>query len=123
MPVPSWLTRWFERAPPLAACLAVDFDAVEVRVRVLRDMEPGWNQTFRWSDVRRVCFKDEGLASSDMLLFQLTDPNSIVQVPVEAANAQKLVEELLARGLFQEEAWRRAMGDTSGGMHCWPPHV
>jgi hypothetical protein len=27
---------------------------------------------------------------------------------------------LCDKGLFPEAVWRKAVGDTSGGKHCWP---
>jgi hypothetical protein len=51
--------------------LSVEFDDLQIRVRVLADLEPSWNQTFDWSNIRRVCFKDGGMLSSDIIYVSL----------------------------------------------------
>jgi hypothetical protein len=55
----SWfLARGHRRLDEL---LAVEYDDLEIRVLVLSQLEPGWNQTFRWVDIKRVCFEDGGM--------------------------------------------------------------
>ncbi|HUR41964.1 MAG TPA: hypothetical protein VM240_12445 [Verrucomicrobiae bacterium] len=117
------LKQWWKsrQGRPLQELLAVDFDDKEIRVRVLADLEAEWNQTFLWSDITRVCFKDGGILSSDIVYVTLRDCEKVAQVPTEAKDGHKFFGELCERGLFPEEIWRKAAGDTSGGMHCWPP--
>ncbi len=105
----------------LEELLVVEYDDVEVRVRVLSELEPGWNQTFRWADIKRVCFKDEGLWQSDTVYVSLGDREKPAVVPTEARGGHVFFGALCERGLFPEHVWRKATGDTSGGMHCWPP--
>ena len=101
--------------------LSVEFDDLQIRVRVLADLEPSWNQTFDWLNIRRVCFKDGGMLSSDIIYVSLKDPDKVMAVLTEARGGAAFLSALCDRGLFPEAVWRKAMGDTSGGMHCWPP--
>ncbi|WP_395007240.1 hypothetical protein [Undibacterium sp.] len=114
---------WKSRQPKrLEELLEVEFDALEVRIRVLSaEMDPGWNQTFFWDNIARVCFKDEGLWTSDSVFISLHNQESVVHVLIEAKGGSEFFGELCNRGLFPENIWRKAMGDTSGGTHCWPP--
>jgi hypothetical protein len=78
----SWLNSCSRK--PLDELLAVEFDDVEVRVRVLTDLEPEWNQTFRWTNIIRVCFADGGMLSSDAVFVSLNDRQKPAGVPTEA---------------------------------------
>jgi hypothetical protein len=116
-------TWWAARRPkPLAEQLAVTVDEQAVAVRVLGDLEPAWNQTFLWSDVRRVCVTDGGLFGSDLVRVVLREPELVVTVPLEAAGGRAFFGALCDRGLLPEAVWRAAMGETGGGAHCWPPY-
>jgi hypothetical protein len=115
----SWLAS--RRSKPLSQTLAVEFDDREVRVRVLEGLEADWNQTFEWSNIKRVCFKDGGMGFSDMIYFSLTEPDAVKAVPTEARGGTEFFGALCDKGSFPEAVWRRAMGETSGGTHCWPP--
>lgn len=105
---------------PLNEFLTVEFDDSGVRVRVLGDIDPEWNQEFSWIRIRRVCFKDGGILSSDIIYVSLVEPEKLAVIPTEANGGHKFFGELCDRGLFPEKVWRRAIGDTSGGLHCWP---
>ena len=117
------LKKWVKsrRRRPVQDLLAVEFDDKQIRVCVLADLELGWNQTFLWSDITRVCFKDGGPWSSDIVYVSLSDREKVAEVPIEARDGHKFFGELCSRGFFPENVWRKAMGDTSGGLHCWPP--
>ena len=109
------------RRKPLDELLTIEFDDDGVRVRVLEQLQPEWNQSFEWKNIRRVCFKDGGMLSSDIVYVSLLDPDSVVTIPTAARGGHDLFGALCDRGYFPESVWRRAVGDTSGGMHCWPP--
>ena len=68
-----------------------------------------------------MCFKDGGMLSSDIIYVSLKDPDKVMAVLTEASGGAAFLGALCERGLFPEAVWRKAMGDTSGGMHCWPP--
>jgi hypothetical protein len=112
---------WAKRKPrPLSELLAVEFDEEGVRVVVLDRLEPDWNQSFAWKDVRRICFKDEGVSSSDIVFVTVKGRDTPVAVLLEARGGSAFFGALTERGLFPEEIWRKAMGETGGALHCWP---
>ena len=114
----SWWNSRLRR--PLRELLAVEFDDTEVRVRVLADLEPEWNQSFRWCDIKRVCFEAGGLLSPDVVYVSLRDRQKPVVVPTTARGGHEFFGAVCDRGYFPERVWRGAIGDTSGGLHCWP---
>lgn len=115
----SWLRSRKPKA--LSELLSVRFDERQVKVVVLDRLEPAWNQTFLWTDIRQVCFMDGGLYSSDVILIHLHSRSHPAAVLTEASGGAKFFGALTERGYFPEEVWRRAMGETGGAMHCWPP--
>ena len=117
-------TRFGFVAPPkpLSAQLFVDFDDEGVRMRTPDGNDERWNRAFGWSEVVRVCFRDEGLDHSDLLLIELRYQPRPVVVPTEAMGGPALFGELATRGLFPEDVWRKAIGETGGRTFCWPPH-
>lgn len=123
MPLLERLSQWWSarRPKPYEQLLAVEFDEAEVRVRVLDRLEPEWNQSFQWSDVVRVCFKDEGLYASDVIFVELKACEKRVVVLSEAKGGPEFFGALTDRGLLPQEVWRKAMGETGGAKHCWPP--
>jgi hypothetical protein len=118
----SVIEWWSRRRPkPLNQLLVVEWSDEQVDVRVLERLEPGWNQSFKWSDVVRVCFKDAGLYSSDVLIIEVKGKERPIVVLTEAKGGSEFFGALADRGLFPEAVWRRAIGETGGGVHCWPP--
>jgi hypothetical protein len=99
----------------------VDFDHERVVVRAVGQMDPAFNQSFSWSDIVRVCVKDGGLNASDVIYIDLRGRDKPAIVLTEAKGGARLFGALCDRGLLPEEVWRRALGDTNGGTHCWPP--
>ncbi len=114
------LKRLLRRKASLSDLLAVEFDDDDIRVIVLADLEDAWNQTFTWSNIRRVCFKDGGMMGSDVIYVSLLEPDKVCTVPTEAKGGTDFFGALCDKGYFPEAVWRRAVGDTSGGLHCWP---
>jgi hypothetical protein len=119
----SVIRNWFGRVrtPRLNEQVSVSYDATEVRVLAAPGADSRWNQSFRWSNVRRVCFKDGGMLASDVIYISLKNPDTVMAIPTEARGGPEFFGALSERGLFPEAVWRKAVGDTSGGMHCWPP--
>jgi len=79
-----------------------------------------WNRPFRWDEIVKVCFKDGGIYSSDILFIELRDREKPAIVPTEARGGSEFFGELCGRGLFPLEVMRSAIRETSSGMHCWP---
>ena len=115
----AWLKA--RKAKPLDELLAVEFDDEDIRVVALEGMSPDWNQSLKWASIKRVCWKDGGLWGSDLVYLSQIQPDIVVTIPTEARGGHEFFGALCNRGLFPELIWRRALGDTSGGLHCWPP--
>jgi hypothetical protein len=60
-------------------------------------------------------------ACCPIIYVSLKDPDKVMAVLTEAKGGAAFLGSLCDRGLFPEAVWRKALGDTSGGMHCWPP--
>ena len=123
MKLVSDFNRWWNSRQPrsLDEMLSVEFDNDGARVCVLARLEQSWNQSFDWGDVTRICFKADGLHGSDSILVQLRHRDNPVVVPIEARGGSAFCGTLCERGFFPGEIWRKAVGDISGGTHCWPP--
>ncbi|MBT2117324.1 hypothetical protein KK141_02430 [Dyella sp. LX-66] len=100
--------------------LAVEMDEEGVRVHVIERMSPDWEQSFRWDEVAKVCFKDMGIYDSDVLIIHLRDKAQPVAILTEARGGNDLFGALCDRGLFPPHVMRAAIRETNGGMHCWP---
>jgi hypothetical protein len=118
----TFLKNWLEAHRPkkLNQLLSVEYDEREIRVRALEGFSPKWNQTFEWSNIRRVCFKDGGIFGSDIIYISVKSPDIVHTVLTEARGGSDFFGALCDKGYFPEEVWRRAIAESSGGMHCWP---
>jgi hypothetical protein len=106
----------------LSELLSVEFDDAGVRVVVIERLDADWNQEFAWHEIERVCFQDAGLTKSDILFITIRGRAKPIVVLTEARGGPALIGALAEKGYFPEQVWRKALGDTSGGTHCWPPH-
>ena len=121
----SELKNWFaSRKPrPLTQWFHVEFDESQVIMRAAPPGKQSWDQSFPWSSVTRVCFKDEGaLASDGIYVFTSLRPESFV-VPTEADGGDAFFQALVARGLFPGDPAGKAITSTDGGLYCWPPET
>ncbi len=106
---------------PLSEQLFVQFDDEGVRMCTPDGNDVRWNHVFSWSEIVRVCFRDEGLDHSDVLFIELRDKPAPIVVPTEATGGSALFGELATRGFFPGDVWRKAIGETGGRTFCWPP--
>lgn len=113
---------WWDARKPLSLnkCLAVEFDADIVCVHVLQRISASWEQAFRWDEIVRVCFKDGGIYSSDILFIELRGREKPAVVPTEARGGSEFFADLCGRGLFPLDVMRSAIRETGGKTHCWP---
>lgn len=63
MPILARIYAWWRarRPVPLDQRLSDGADEVEVRVVAHGQIDASLNQSFRWEQIERVCFTDEGL--------------------------------------------------------------
>lgn len=83
--------------------LSIEFDDNRVRVVVLEQLEAAWNQEFRWSDIDRVCFKDGGLYSSDVILIELKGRQTPTVILTEARGGADFLERFPTEGIFRKK--------------------
>jgi hypothetical protein len=116
------LKRWLSRRKPLplSEWFFVTYDESTVFVKAApRGKEP-WEQSFPWSSIVRVCFKDEGPFLSDgIYVFTSTRLESFV-IPTEANGGDEFFSALVARNLFPSDLMLQAGTSTDGGFYCWP---
>ena len=107
---------------PLEQWYIVKVDDEGVYFDVSPSNKESWKDSFNWESVERICFKDEGLYSSDAYyVFTSNRPESYV-IPEEANGGKEFVHKMLELKLFDDEYFIQAMGATDGGYYCWPKH-
>ena len=114
--------RWLneESTPRVENWFRIEFDEATVQAHAKPPGRKAWSQSFAWSTVERVCFKDEGGFESDGLyIFTSLRPESFV-IPVEAKGGEAFFQELVSRGLFPAELMKEAALSTNGAYYCWP---
>ena len=105
---------------PLDQWFFVSFDDVTVHVKAQPPGRDAWEQSFPWSAIERVCFKDEGIYASDGLyIFTNLRPESFV-IPTEGNGGEAFFAALHAKGFFPTEIFSAAISSTDGGTYCWP---
>lgn len=106
----GWSVGWF----------AVALNEQSIRLEVSPPGREPWQAVIPWDSVARVCFEAEGpMASDSLYVFTSLRPESWV-IPVEAAGAEQLLDELIRRGLFDARLAIEAM-QAEHGLFCWPP--
>lgn len=110
--------------PPLSLDeqISVDFDGTAFHVHHHDGEAPPSSERFEWKDVTRVCFVDEGIHHSDLLFIEIRRREKPVLVPLEGAGGTEFFGKLCDSGLFPEEVSLKAVRETGGRAHCWPPH-
>ena|SRR5271157_4680136 len=104
---------------PVSAWFTVDFDESAVWLSARPPGRKPWAQSFRWSDIERVCFKAEGTSTSDTIyVFTRLRPERFA-VPTEAHGGAELWAEIIRRGHFGAELAFKAASSPSGAF-WWP---
>lgn len=106
----------------LAEQISIDFDDTEFRVHRHDGETPASFERFEWKDVTRVCFIDAGLYNSDVILIEVRGREQPIGIPTECAGGTEFFGKLCDSGLFPEEVSLKAVRETGGRAHCWPPH-
>jgi hypothetical protein len=104
---------------PVSEWFAVEFDSNVVRVSAEPPGRKPWSQQFGWSDIERICFKAEGLATSDGIYVFTRLRSESFAIPIEASGGQEFWGEVISRGLFDPELAIQA-ASSPGGTFWWP---
>jgi hypothetical protein len=114
---------WYRRRQPLPLneWFFVTFDNERVTLRANPPGRDSWDQSFTWSSITRVCFKDEGPYASDGLYIFTSERAESFVVPTEAHGGDEFFGALAGRGFFPPEVMASAVRSVDGGLYCWPP--
>lgn len=97
----------------------VIFDDQSIILSVSPPGDQPWNAVIAWDSVTRVCFEAADLLRSDSLyVFTSLRPESWV-IPAEGEGGQRLLRELIRRGLFDADVAIKA-AYAHEGLFCWP---
>lgn len=114
------LWRALTPVAPLRNWFNVTFDEDRVTMAASPPGREPWEQSFRWSEVERICFKSEGaLASDGIYIFTTQRPESFA-VPTEATGGPEFWAKIIERGLVPPEYAIKTATLTGGEMLCWP---
>ncbi|MCB1168157.1 MAG: hypothetical protein KDK37_15645 [Leptospiraceae bacterium] len=98
----------------------VRFDDNEVHLKTDPPDREGWEQSFTWDSIVRICFENGDWLSSDTIyVFTSERPESYV-IPTEADGGSAFWGEIIGRKLFDAEL-AIEMATQSEGFACWPP--
>src|SRR5262245_50655034 len=115
------LRKWLQLRKRRGASDVIEVECDDVGFRVIRQHAAVPEaHSFDWRDVRRVCFRDMGMAHSDLLYFEVAGHASPVTVPTEATGGDVLWNMVQERGLFPPGVATAAIRSTDGGLYCWP---
>ena len=105
---------------PLSDWFSVSFDEYRVTMTAAPPSKKPWEQSFLWSEIQRICFKSEGISSSDgIYVFTTQRPESFV-VPIEASGGAEFWSKLIERELFPAALAIEAAGLPEGETLWWP---
>ena len=108
-----------EQASSEAAWYQVRFDDDLVYRAAQPPGGEAWTDNLAWADIERVCFEVEDFTGADGLyLFTRQRPESYA-IPMFAAGAPELLQELIRRGLFDAQLAIDA-ASAEAGLFCWP---
>ncbi len=99
----------------------VIFDEKSITIKFNHpEHDDGWEQSFDWCSITRVCYKREDYGVSDgIYVFTSNRPESYV-VPVDGNGGAKFLMELGKRNLFPYKLIINASTDTDTELICWP---
>ncbi|MBI4951098.1 MAG: hypothetical protein HY908_03630 [Myxococcales bacterium] len=103
---------------PVSGWFTVEHDAERVRLR--SSAGEGWDASFAWADIERVCFEAADFLMSDSIYVFVRGRAESYVIPSDAQGGAAFWGALVERKLFDAELAIRAA--TSGpGLFCWPP--
>ncbi len=116
------IEKIFPKDSPIEEWYRVSFNDEEVFIEAEPPGKKAWQQSFRWNNVKNICFKAEADIVSDGIYVFTTDREESYVIPAEAKGGSEFWEEILNRGLFDSELAVEAATST-GGLYCWPDEI
>jgi hypothetical protein len=118
----GWIKDWASsrRTASLDQWFVVTFDETNVWLKAAPPGREAWAQSFAWSSIVRVCFKDEGPYQSDGIYVFTSQRPELYVIPTEAKGGSEFFGALVSKGLFPAELMGKAITSTNGGLYCWP---
>ena len=110
-------------AGPINEWYHVSFDDELVYIKIDIPGREEINDSLRWSEIIRICFKTGDFLSSDeILIFIKSRPESYL-IPTEADGAPGLWGEIIKRRFFDAELAIKAVSASDGEVFCWPKDI
>ena len=78
------------------------------------------NDSIRWDDIVRICFKTGDFLSSDEILIFVKSREESYLIPTEADGGSSLWGEIIQRKLFDAELAIKAATAGEDEIFCWP---
>ena len=104
----------------LSDWLHVSFDDAQVHMKANPPEKPGWEQSFAWDDIFRICFENGDWLSSDTIYVFTNQRKESYVIPTEADGGAEFWSEVISRKLFDAEL-AIEMATQSEGFACCPP--
>lgn len=104
----------------LSDWLQVSFDSESVHMKANPPEKEGWEQTFYWKDIIRVCFENGDWMSSDTIYVFTSQREESYVIPTEAKGGAEFWAEVIQRQLFDAEL-AIEMATQAEGFACCPP--
>lgn len=104
----------------LSDWLHVKFDENRVHMKADPRDRPGWEQSFDWKSIIRICFENGDWMSSDTIYVFTDAREESYVIPTQADGGAEFWSEVIRRKLFDTEL-AIEMATQSEGFACFPP--
>lgn len=110
-PATLTIANWFE----------VTFDKDFIYQNASPPGQAAWKQQFRWADIIRICYETEEKGTSNGLYFFTSLRPESYAIPLQGKGGAALWNEVIRRGLFDQNLAREASSCVEDKTFFWPP--